>query len=221
MSGITSVSIPATVTCFGSDPNNNYWDYVFSYCYDLENIFVDNANPAFYSVDGVLYEKGSNILINYPCNHDGSVYHVDADILCCTSFASCRNLKFLFLDNPDTTWYTYTFYNTGDMTLFYQPGGQTEQKVANEIDAGREYSGSSAWCRLVSAEEIQILPEYTIEIGAEAFRSTGIRYLYVPDACSTILENAFSDGELQYVSVPGSAVIADGAFDSSVVIETR
>ena len=100
--GVTSVSIPATVTYFGDDPTDNGWDYVFSYCDSLTAISVDAQNPAFCSVDGVLYDKGRTMLINYPCNHPGEVYHVSAPILCCTSFASCQNLKFLFLDNPDT-----------------------------------------------------------------------------------------------------------------------
>ena len=219
--GITSVTIPASVTYFGDNPNDNNWDYVFSYCYDLENIFVDSANPAFCSVDGVLYEKDYKTLISYPCRHSGNVYHVNADLLSRAAFASCRNLKFLFLDNPDTTWYNDTFFDTGNMTLFYQANGLTGQIVADETAAGREYSHDSTYCRFAGIEEIQKLPENTTEIESEAFRSTGIKYLCVPDSCRVIENNAFTSGELQYISVPGSVVIADRSFDSSVVIEER
>lgn len=218
---ITSVTIPATVTYFGSSSDDNYWDYVFSYCYNLENIYVDGDNPSFCSIDGVLFEKDGKTLINYPCNHKGEVYHVTADLLCCTSFASCQNLKFLFLDNPDTVWYTYTFYNTGSLTTFYQAGGQTAQKVTSEISASREYSVNSEWCRLTDANEIQKLPDNVVEIDTEAFRMTGIRYLSVPDSCRTIAAGAFMGSDLEYISVPGSAGIEAGAFEESVVVEKR
>ena len=64
--GITSISIPSTVVYFGNDPEDNLWDYVFSYCYDLEKIIVADDNPVFCSVDGVLYSKDMRYLICYP-----------------------------------------------------------------------------------------------------------------------------------------------------------
>ena len=191
--GITSVTLPASVTYFGNNRSDNDWDYVFSYCYDLENIFVDSRNPSFCSVDGVLYNKDKKTLINYPCNHSGEVYHVTAetgDILCCTSFAACQNLRFLFLDNPETWWYTYTFFSTGQLTTFYCEGGRTADKAAGEIEA----------C---------------------AFQASAIKYLIVPDTCREIAAGAFAESELEYIQTGSSTAIAPGALDGSVVVEIR
>ncbi|MCR5161395.1 MAG: leucine-rich repeat protein [Lachnospiraceae bacterium] len=218
---VTSVTIPKTVTYFGENQGNNDWDYVFSYCYGLKNIYVDSGNPTFKSVDGVLFSKDGRILINYPCAHPGAVYHVSADLLCCTSFAACDNLRFLFLDNSDTYWYTYTFYNTGRLTTFYKPGGESAQKAQTEVSAGREYSSSTRYCRLKSINEIQQLPGAVKDIQSEAFQNIAAKYLRFPDTCRSIGSRAFAGSGLEYVSVPKSAAIASDAFDSSVVIEKR
>ena len=154
--GITSVSIPNTVTYFGEDRMDNMWDYVFSYCFDLQSITVDSANPAFRSEDGVLYTRDGKHLINYPAAKAGTVFHVPASVedLYCTAFASARNLTSLYLDGAETWWYTYTFYNDGGLTVYYQPGGRTEAKVNLEKEGGRSRESSELW------------PVYTAESGS-------------------------------------------------------
>ena len=42
----------------------------FYSCWALENIEVDENNPYYCEIDGVLYDKAKTELINYPCNHD-------------------------------------------------------------------------------------------------------------------------------------------------------
>ena len=222
-SGITSVTIPATVTYFGSDRNDNDWDYLFSYCWDLEAINVDANNPTFQSVDGVLFSKDGNTLINYPCNRSGEVYHTTAETICCTSFASSRNLKYLFLDNGDTTWYTYTFNNDPGLKTFYNPGGKTEQKVADEQSAGRVQDGTEGnpWCFFVNGEAIQSLPSDLQVIEEEAFRGAEIWYLIAPAGCELIETGAFADSPLEYLRVGANTVIEDGALADSVVVDRR
>ena len=130
-SGITSVTIPATVTGFGSDPDDNRWDYVFSYSYDLTAIHVDDNNPVFRSVDGVLYNRSMTDLICYPSCRPGSSYHVPAGTtyLCCTSFADASNLRHLYLDSKNAEWMGYTFYGDSDLTVHYIAGGNSESRV--------------------------------------------------------------------------------------------
>ncbi|MBQ6232571.1 MAG: leucine-rich repeat protein [Clostridia bacterium] len=211
-SDISSVTLPASVTYFGTNQNDNDWDYVFSYCFDLKNIFVDNGNPVFKSVDGVLYSKDGSKLINYPCNHDSEIYHVDASTLCCTSFASCRNLRCLFLDNSDTIWYTYTFYNTDNVTVFYKEGGRTAQKVSGD---------TASSCTFASVRNIAELPSHLERIETQAFQNTDLRYIRIPGSCERIETGAFTGSNLVYVSVDDSTVIEDGAFDTAVVVERR
>ena len=42
----------------------------FYSCWSLERIEVDENNPYYSDIDGVLYNKDQTVLMNYPCNHD-------------------------------------------------------------------------------------------------------------------------------------------------------
>ena len=48
----------------------------FYNCRHLQNIYVDNANTEFKSVDGVLFSKDGKHLIAYPNAHGTKAYHV-------------------------------------------------------------------------------------------------------------------------------------------------
>ena len=64
-SGITSLTIPASVTTIGPWAN-----VLLGRCYKLKEIFVAPGNPSFISDDGVLYTKGHEELICVPFNKD-------------------------------------------------------------------------------------------------------------------------------------------------------
>ena len=138
---ITGVTVPATVSYFGKDPSDNDWDYVFSYCRDLQYINVESGNPTFCSVDGVLYSKDKSKLINYPCARAGSSYVVPDSVtmLCCTSFAAVENLQTLYLGSREATWMGYTFWDDGPLTVYYLKGGRTENKAKSAISAGSSH----------------------------------------------------------------------------------
>ncbi len=42
----------------------------FYSCWALERIEVDENNPYYSDIDGVLYNKDQTVIMNYPCNHD-------------------------------------------------------------------------------------------------------------------------------------------------------
>ena len=107
------------------------WDYVFSYCRDLKSITVSESNPVFCLVDGVLFSKNQRILYNYPCSKAGSVREI-----CCTAFAFCFGLTDVYLDSPSAVWYTYTFYNDTQMTVYYLPLGASQNRADNFIKNG-------------------------------------------------------------------------------------
>jgi hypothetical protein len=62
--GLTSVTIPNSVTNIG--------DLAFDGCVSLTNLSVDAANPAYSSVDGVLFNKAQTTLITHPAARTGS-----------------------------------------------------------------------------------------------------------------------------------------------------
>lgn len=202
-SDVITVTIPETINYFGTDSIDNLWDYVFSYCYNLERIDVHPSNPVFTSVDGVLYTKDMKNLINYPAGRSGMVYNVPAEteMLCCTSFASAKNLVSVFLDSPETYWMTYTFYLDGGLTVYYLPGGYSETRAKMFIENGLSYETNTSYCKFRSYTQI-LEPDMSL-----------------PDGLQTIGDLAFSGVKASVIRVPGSVkVIGNSAFDSSVMI---
>ena len=204
--GITSVWVPATVTYFGDSKTSIDFDYVFSYCYELERITVDPGNQAFKSVDGVLYTKDGKHLVNYPCARAGESYHTGAEVLSCTSFASCANLKHLYLDNSGTYWMGYTFYNTGDLTTLYHPGGYCEERALAFIDS---HSGDDTWCAFRKWDPNLVpdmkLPARLTTIESGAFAGVKNAVIGVPDTVTTIADDAFDPSVTLYCSVNTAA----------------
>ncbi len=147
-SGITSVTIPKTVTYFGPEPGASEWAYCFSYCFDLQAIYVDPDSADFCDVDGVLYNKSKSILINYPCAKSGDTWTVPASVqyLACTSFASNEFLKELYLEGVNTYWMTYTFYNCPNLTVYCLPGGRAAQ-YAESYSGIEGYPVFAEWIR--------------------------------------------------------------------------
>ena len=62
--GLTRVTIPKGVTTIEKD--------AFSDCADLTTITVAEQNPSYTSVDGVLFDSGTTMLIQYPAGKSGS-----------------------------------------------------------------------------------------------------------------------------------------------------
>jgi hypothetical protein len=61
---LTEITIPASVTNIG--------DGAFNACFSLKSITVDAGNPAYCSVDGVLYDKNQTRLLQFPGGKAGS-----------------------------------------------------------------------------------------------------------------------------------------------------
>ncbi len=60
---------PVKVVNIGPDVKN-IDDKAFYSCWSLERIEVDENNPYYSDIDGVLFNKDQTVLMNYPCNHD-------------------------------------------------------------------------------------------------------------------------------------------------------
>jgi hypothetical protein len=90
---LTNVTIPSSVIRIEGDS--------FYACFNLEAINVGTLNPAYTSRDGVLFNKGLTLLIEYPCGKAGS-YTIPEGVTSIGdfSFGVCRNLTDLKI--PDT-----------------------------------------------------------------------------------------------------------------------
>jgi hypothetical protein len=81
---LTSINIPSSVRDIGD---------AFSGCSNLTNITVDNRNPAYASIDGVLFDKDKTYIIRYPEGKAGA-YSIPSSVtgIGCNGFSGCDNL---------------------------------------------------------------------------------------------------------------------------------
>jgi len=117
-------------------------DSAFSHCYSLKNIKVDENNPAFTDIDGVLFSKDKKNLVRYPCKRYGN-YNIPDGVTSVKSqaFAYCYNLKSITI--PDSV----TFIVPG---AFY---GSYLKKVYKPVTATWEYSFD---------KNVEIIPVYKV-----------------------------------------------------------
>ena len=84
---LTSITIPASVKSVGTN--------AFSLCYNLKEINVDGNSSSFESFDGVLFKKGMNSLVQYPCGKESNTYDVPGNVTSIEPYAfySCEKLE--------------------------------------------------------------------------------------------------------------------------------
>jgi hypothetical protein len=112
---MTSVAIPGTVTSIGLA--------AFSQCSSLTAITVDPTNPFYSSVNGVLFDKNTNTLIQYPGGIHGS-YTIPGSvtILGVEAFVLCTNLISVTIPNSITNIGVYAFAYCSSLTKVYFAG---------------------------------------------------------------------------------------------------
>lgn len=82
---LTEISIPESVTDIGL--------WVFNYCKNLTSINVSPENLEYSSLDGVLFDKNMNELIQYPIGNSRASYTIPSDVICSNyALAGCGNL---------------------------------------------------------------------------------------------------------------------------------
>ena len=148
--GITELYVPASTTWFGD----------VSYASNLKNIYVDEANPEYMDVDGVLcykyVEEGVVYcsLMFYPCGRTESVYTIPANIGGIEGYSFMGNTYLEQLIIPDTVaymaeysmeenyWYDPLFAaEENDIVLVITPNSEAEAYVKYFEEEGMEYYG--------------------------------------------------------------------------------
>lgn len=101
-SGITSISLPASVTTIESQ--------AFANCSDLTAINVDANNESYMSVDGVLFSKDGKTLVAYPAGKTDADYSIPAGVEDITSYAF-EDTQLTSINLPASFPYNASFYN--------------------------------------------------------------------------------------------------------------
>jgi len=107
---LTSVNIPNTVTTIGHG--------VFSNCSQLTTIDVDNMNPNYSSIDGILYNKLQDTLIQCPTGKTGTVNIPNSvTTIRGSAFEICSNLTSINIGNSVITIENYAFNRCSKLTF--------------------------------------------------------------------------------------------------------
>lgn len=170
---LSNIDIPSTVLTIG--------DGAFNRCYALENINVNESNPNYSSLDGVLLDKNQSVLIKYPAGKDLDEYTIPetVDSICSMAFWGTEKLYTLNMGDNVTKLAESAFYevpNLRKVTL-----SQNIKVIPRDCFAMDD--------RLETAE----LPKGLTNIGEEAFMAChALTSVVIPKGVTEISEAAFS-----------------------------
>ena len=194
-SGLTSITIPANVTRICLDAFEQCDDLQsfaipasltdiyynpFSGCGKLSVITVDEGNPNYKAVDGVLFSKDDKTLIAYPKGKEGTTYTIPASVtkIGSDAFRDCSGLTSVTIPVGVTEIGGYAFSGCSDLTSVTIPAGVTNI-------SSNAFNGCS---RLTSVT----IPASVTEIGDNAFLNcSGLTSVTIPASVTEIGINAF------------------------------
>jgi hypothetical protein len=170
---LTSLRIPSSVTSMG--------DSVFFGCANLGAIEVDVLNPAYSSVQGVVFDKNQTVLIAYPGGRPGDytipngVTRIDS-----SAFAACAQFAGVVIPNSVTDIDYSAFYGCTGLTNVTIPDGvadlgwDTFYSCTNlaSVSIGNRVTDIGGWAfGLCTSLPNVTLPDSVTNIGPGAFFS--------------------------------------------------
>lgn len=194
-SGLQEINIPDSVTTIDRNP--------FFNCKKLTAIYVDNNNPYYADIDGVLFNKNKTELIKYPENAPYTQYEVPFTVtkVLGNSINFCQNLKTISFANPDTKLDPVVFQNS-NVELVVLPQNITSipdytfghcknlktitlPPNVNSIEYGAFY-GCSSLKNITLPQTLTIINKRTFS------GCSSLEEIIIPDSVTSIDEAAFS-----------------------------
>ena len=193
--GLTSINIPSSVTSIEGWP--------FYHCPGLTAINVSSDNPAYCSIDGILYDKDITTLIKYPEGKTGAV-NIPSSVTYINTFERCSGLTAINVspDNPAYCSIDGILYDKDKTTLIQCPRGKTGSVDIPEGVTGIEGLAFYYCSGLTSVN----IPSSVTSFGVYAFRGCrGLTSIHIPEGVTSIEEGAFEEcSGLTSVKIPSS-----------------
>ena len=190
---------------------------IFSGCSALQNIYVDEENPYYSSLDGVLCNKIGDTILYCPTGRTG-VYTVPAGVttIGVDAFNACVNLTELVIPNFVTTIEEGAFSScSGLVTVTFEGGGNSELIIGDSV-----FSSCRNLKNVIFADGCRVST-----IGADAFyRCTALESIKIPSGVNSIGAGAFEDctllSEIVFAENGTDLTIGDAAFDGCTALKT-
>ena len=201
---LADVTIPASVASIGI--------YTFAVCPSLVAITVDELNPFYSDVDGVLFDRSTNSLVEFPGGKAGSYIVPDSVTnLAGGAFESCTNLTYVTIGSRVASVGPWTFNNCISLiaitvdasnSVFRSVDGVLFDK--NQITLLR--------CPAGNLRDSYSIPSGVITIGTNAFSScVGLTSIAIPDSVTNIGDSAFQNcSGLTSLAIPQSVINIGG-----------
>ena len=205
--GLTSISIPSTLTQLGSSP--------FASCSNLSSINVEAGNPSYSSKDGVLLNASGNTLISCPGGKRGK-YTVPGtvSIVADSSFQGCTGITEIALPSSVTKIGSYAFDRCSSLTSINLPSSLSEicdgtfqrcQKLSQiSLPSSLKRIGKRAfyYCTNLSdlslPSSLEILDDYALAV------CTHLPTLVLPESLQEIGSHCFENcRQIESITIPG------------------
>ena len=127
-SGLTSVTIPNSVATI--QPG------AFSWCGSLASINVASGNPAYSSINGILFDVDQAHLHTYPAGKGDSSYNVPTSVTTIghNAFSGCDSLTSIIISNGVTAIEGYAFDDCSSLTSITIPASVTTIEECSIFD---------------------------------------------------------------------------------------
>ncbi len=215
----------------------------FYSCWALQNIEVDENNPNYCDVDGVLYNKDKTEILCYPCDHDEYLrqkYGYEKELYRDEVTAEYEKDVQTYVVPSTVTKIGEMCFNYANLRKIYLPEGlktietlaifklheridqwSTHPSLENVYTYNAENIADPHFTDEAKLGEVYIsLPEGLEFIGSDAFSyNQNLSYVYIPESVKHIGHHAFwdtvykEDGNLKGVSVMNVAVSEDAFND--------
>jgi hypothetical protein len=162
---ITSIGVQAFFDCYnltsiqiGDGVTNVEYEFeypsglsvessIFLSCPNITNITTSAENPAYSSLDGVLFSKDGTKLIEFPSGRSGD-YLIPTNVteIGDLAFANCNNLTKVIIDSSVTNIETQVFLNCANLTgIFFE--GNAPHMYENDFEVTTIYylPGTTGW----------------------------------------------------------------------------
>ena len=218
--GLRTVAIPASITSIGSE--------AFSGCTGLEAITVDNQNPQYASISGLLLSKNQETLLYCPGGKSGEcVVPTKVTTIANNAFLNCSNLTSVVLPDGVTSIGESAFQGCSSLASINMPASLTtigdnafyEARALSSkivIPSGVLTIGASAFQFCTSLNNV-VLSEGINEIKNNAFRNcTSLQSIQLPSTINSIGTYAFAYTGLTSIIIPASITeIKSGTFEGA------